>query len=569
MITYGSVCSGIEAASVAWEPLGFKPEWFSEVEAFPKAVLAHRWPTVTDYGDMCNLPNAVRAGWITTPDILVGGTPCQGLSVAGKRGGLEDPRGQLTLKYVELADAIDEQRQGNECVTVWENVPGVLNIADNAFGHFITALSGETCELKPPGGRWTNAGYVLGPQRTVAWRVLDAQYFGVAQRRRRVFVVASARDGFDPRTVLFECEGARRDTAPSRETGQETTADVRVCTEGSFGGYADGIGTVRASGGAVGGGSENLVVNRLRGFGDYVEAGISSTLQSRDYKGATDLVVSAGFLGNNSARARSIGYEEEVSPSLRTDAKVHVIHGGQDPIHRAELMHAIGSADRGGANVVVRSFAQNSRSELRYTGGGGQVVGAITASGTAKPGQGNPCIAVIPIEARADRNWVPGQGEGDRIGKDGDPCATLTSQDRHIVGTLCANGVATCGPTCDEAAAGHLLPVTCDGSTLTPWDGQALRVHSEHGNISTLGGGSQKSGIGNCARALLSKGTVRRLTETECLRLQGFPDGHTQIPWKGKPAEECPGGHQYRAIGNSKAVPVVRWLGKRLAEALA
>lgn len=238
MFTYGSVCSGIESASVAWEPLGLVPEWFSEIEPFPCALLSHRWPHVPNWGDMSQLPDAVRYGVVSAPDILVGGTPCQAFSVAGKRQSLADARGGLSLIYGDLLNAIDEQRgEGNEAVCVWENVPGVLSTGDNAFGQFLGLLAGEytladclsgravALEAQPGNDRqkWPKSGCVIGPVRTVAWRVLDAQYFGVAQRRKRVFVVASARNGFDPASVLFEREGVRRDSAPSRETGQEVT----------------------------------------------------------------------------------------------------------------------------------------------------------------------------------------------------------------------------------------------------------------------------------------------------------------------------------------------------------
>ena len=203
---------------MAWEPLGFAPAWFSEIELFPSAVLAHHWPHITNLGDMTKIATDVLKGDVADPDILVGGTPCQAFSVAGAREGLADDRGFLTIKYVELANAIDQKRAAAgaaPCVTVWENVPGVLSSKDNAFGAFLGLLSGEECELVPPGRKWSNAGYVHGPQRAIAWRVLDAQYFGVAQRRRRVFVVASARTDFDPSKVLFEREGVRRDTAPA------------------------------------------------------------------------------------------------------------------------------------------------------------------------------------------------------------------------------------------------------------------------------------------------------------------------------------------------------------------
>jgi DNA (cytosine-5)-methyltransferase 1 len=228
-----SVCSGIEAASVAWKPLGWEASGFAEIEPFPCAVLAHHYPDVPNHGDMMLLPNKIRNGEVEAPDLLCGGTPCQAFSVAGLRQSLDDARGNLTLTFCEIADAIDSKRE-QSCIVFWENVPGVLNTKDNAFGCFLGALAGEDDALIAPGGRWANAGFIDGPQRAVAWRVLDAQYFGVAQRRRRVFVVASARADFDPAAVLFEFEGVRRNTAPSRETGQKVagTFTARVNSGG-------------------------------------------------------------------------------------------------------------------------------------------------------------------------------------------------------------------------------------------------------------------------------------------------------------------------------------------------
>lgn len=206
-VTYGSVCSGIEAASVAWESLKWKAEWFSEIEKFPCAVLQHHWPNVPNLGDMTRIAGRIRDGEIAAPAVLVGGTPCQAFSVAGKRKGLDDERGQLTLSFVELANQIDSSRieSGQEpAIILWENVTGVLNSHDNAFGCFLGALAGESCALQPAGKRWANAGVVSGPSRTIAWRVLNAEFFGVPQSRKRVFVMASARQGFDPGAVLFE-----------------------------------------------------------------------------------------------------------------------------------------------------------------------------------------------------------------------------------------------------------------------------------------------------------------------------------------------------------------------------
>ena len=145
-IDYGSVCSGIEAASVAWEPLGMAPAWFAEIAAFPSAVLAHHYPAVPNLGDMTRIAERVRRGTAQAPEVLVGGTPCQAFSIAGARNGLSDPRGALTLKYTELANAIDQIRTKQNkapAVLVWENVPGVLSDKRNAFGHFLGALAGS------------------------------------------------------------------------------------------------------------------------------------------------------------------------------------------------------------------------------------------------------------------------------------------------------------------------------------------------------------------------------------------------------------------------------------------
>ena len=234
MITFGSVCSGIEAASVAWAPLGWRAAWFAEIAPFPRAVLAHHYPDTPNLGDMSALSDKIRSGQITAPDVLCGGTPCQAFSVAGKRGSLADARGNLSLTFCDIADAIDDARSIlglPPSIVFWENVPGVLSTHDNAFGCFLAQLCGGDVPLDASDG-WTDAGCVSGPRRTVAWRILDAQYFGLAQRRRRVFVVASARDGFDPAAVLFEFEGVRRDTAPACEQG--ATASLGGKNEGAF-----------------------------------------------------------------------------------------------------------------------------------------------------------------------------------------------------------------------------------------------------------------------------------------------------------------------------------------------
>ncbi len=201
---YISVCAGIEAATVAWHGMGWTPAWFSEIEPFPSAVLAHHYPEVRNLGDMTKYE-----AWPNEPvDLLVGGTPCQSFSVAGLRKGLADPRGNLMLTFLAIA-----QRQRPKWI-VWENVPGVLS---SGGGRDFGTLLGALGEL----------GYGF------AYRVLDAQWFGVAQRRRRVFVVGYLGDWRRAAAVLFERESVRRDTPPSREAGQGVAAAATRCFAGS------------------------------------------------------------------------------------------------------------------------------------------------------------------------------------------------------------------------------------------------------------------------------------------------------------------------------------------------
>lgn len=216
---FGTVCTGIGAPEVAWHPLGAQSVWMAEVDKAANHVLAYRFPGVPNYGDMTKLAERVRSGEVSAPTVFCGGTPCQSFSLAGLRAGMADPRGQLTLSYVDIINAIDDARQQSglaPAVAVWENVPGVLTHKDNPFGCFLAGLAGEDQPLQPPGGKWTHAGCVFGPQRAIAWRLLDAQYFRLAQRRKRLIVVTSARKGFDPARVLFEWGDVRRDSPPGR-----------------------------------------------------------------------------------------------------------------------------------------------------------------------------------------------------------------------------------------------------------------------------------------------------------------------------------------------------------------
>ena len=210
-IKFISMFSGIEAASVAWRPLGWECLAVAEIEPFPSAVLAYHYPDVPNLGDI------TKANWGQYKgkcDVVIGGPPCQAFSVAGLRRSLQDGRGSLSLKFIKAIDAIGPQW------VIAENVPGWLSTKDNAFGCFLAGIVGADAPLVSPlkRGRWVNAGMVIGPKRTAAWRIFDAQYFGLAQRRRRVFVVASPRNGANPAAVLFERQSLSGNVnTPSRD----------------------------------------------------------------------------------------------------------------------------------------------------------------------------------------------------------------------------------------------------------------------------------------------------------------------------------------------------------------
>jgi DNA (cytosine-5)-methyltransferase 1 len=273
---YGSVCSGVEAATVAWHSLGWQPQWFSEIEKFPSAVLKHHYPAVPNHGDMTKFKEWNDDRPI---DVLVGGTPCQSFSVAGLRKGLDDPRGNLMLTYLAIVE-----RYAPKWI-VWENVPGVLSSnRGRDFGTFLGALG--------------QLGYGF------AYRVLDAQYFGVAQRRKRVFVVGYLGDWRRAAAVLFERESLRGYPAPSRKTREEIAGTIKAST------YSGGAGG-KPEGAAV----NHFITARMRGFGDYSSDGTASTVKARDYKDATDLV-SVGYTSSSFANYKEGIGTVNLSPAL-------------------------------------------------------------------------------------------------------------------------------------------------------------------------------------------------------------------------------------------------------------
>ncbi|MEN8368406.1 DNA cytosine methyltransferase [Acinetobacter bereziniae] len=460
---YGSVCSGIEAATVAWHELGWKPVWFAEIEKFPSQVLAHHYPDIPNLGDMTTIAEKVKSYEVEAPDILIGGTPCQAFSVAGLRNSLDDDRGQLSLEFVRLANEIDTARfvRGLEpVIAVWENVPGVLNTKDNAFGCLLAGLAGEGCELQPPGGRWKNAGCVFGPSRQVAWRVLDAQYFGLAQRRKRVFVIASARTECITE-ILFERKGMFGDIEKSQSKGKGSASNSGIYTNRT---------SETVSGQTIvppllaSHGQKKWLGNQEAFCGDYYikhvigVGGCNSNSAITPEKSATILsnndrgyvIHSYGIQGNIIGRSlnsggQGIGFKEEQAPTLtQMDRHGVVIHGTQDPIINTKTAHCLGR-NNGQENVLC---------EQAY---------AMIADTTPK------------------------------ISK-------------QINGTLRASG----------------------------------------------GGGIVPSSV-------VYQYIARYLTEIECERLQGFSDSYTEI-------HKASATQRYKALGNSMAVTVMRWIGERIQQ---
>lgn len=235
--TFGSVCSGIEAASLVLEPLRVKPLWISEIADFPQKFLAHTYSHITNLGDMNGIPKMIADGKVDFPDFLCGGTPCQAFSLAGWKNGLNDNRGQLTLKYIDILNTIDGKRMAvnlPRAKFMWENVEGVLKDKTNAFGFFLAGLLNLDSPIECV--KWPNAGCVFGKERNVAWRVLDAKYFGVPQQRKRLYVIGGGKD-FNPVDVLFEEGSNMKDPLAScqKTTGpllfNDYNAEKRPLTE--------------------------------------------------------------------------------------------------------------------------------------------------------------------------------------------------------------------------------------------------------------------------------------------------------------------------------------------------
>ncbi|WP_338678946.1 DNA cytosine methyltransferase [Janthinobacterium sp. TB1-E2] len=579
-ITFGSVCSGLEAASVAWGPLDWRAAWLAEIEPFPCAVLAHHYPDVPNLGDMTKVAALIRDGFVPAPDVFCGGTPCQAFSIAGLRNSLDDERGNLSLVFCEIADEIDARRAAAgllPAVVFWENVPGVLSTKDNAFGCFLAGLAGEDDPIEPPGGKWAYAGCVYGPARTVAWRTLDAQYFGVAQRRRRVFVVASAGEGFDPGTVLFEFDGVRRDSPPSRESPQDIAGTVRA-SAARRGGVQDecGLGLQPVStediGGAPQGDGEDLA------FGAALAAPVARSIERPRGDGLDTLI--AGTLQANGKAAGSATQQDAEAGMLIPMAFGGNNQAGEIYVATACRAHAGPHFDFESETFLVLA-APIAFSSKDYGGDASYDLSPTLRAGNHARSHANagspPAIA---FDARQD--CVSSTSVFGALGTSR-PQAQAVCITGDITHTLKAEGFDA-----SEDGTGRGQPIVAAFA-----ENSRAEIRLEGGDGSrtdALSTGGGKPGQGT--PMVLTGMAVRRLTPRECERLQDFPDDYTLTPFgrairaekldqdwikylmrggvmaREQIARAAADGPRYKAIGNSWAVSNVAWLGRRIDAAM-
>jgi DNA (cytosine-5)-methyltransferase 1 len=449
-LTYGSICSGIEAASTAWEPLGMRPLWFSEIEPYPCSVLAYRYPNVPNVGDMTTIARRILTGEIEAPDVLVGGPPCQAFSLAGLREGLDDERGQLTICYVRLLDAIDyvRGRAGKPpCIAVYENVPGILSDRTGAFGCLVAGLAGEDAELKPPGKKWTHAGCVFGPQRAAAWRIFDAQYFGLAQQRKRVFLVASARKGFDPSAVLFEWDGVRRDSAPSRSPQTHVAALTAngVGTCGADDNQAQAGHLIAQPVGFPEGAARTLLAKGNDSFAEDVDSYVVQEASTGDISHC----LNAGGMGRQDFETETLVAQVECFTDTRGDNRGSGIQTTGDIANTLHCAKGISEQQA----VAYRVHGENSNA---MKGGGDasvadpvDVARCLDTQGGFTHNQGGNVVlqgVAIPILEVGNRTGASTTDvrAGMGIAEDGAPMYTLTACAQHgVAHGVCVTGEVT------------------------------------------------------------------------------------------------------------------------------
>lgn len=495
---YLSLFSGIEAATQAWKPLGWECVGVSEIEPFPCAVLEHHYPDVPNLGDVTKITEE-QVKELGQIDLIVFGSPCQNLSVAGNRKGLQGEQSSLFYSAMEI---IRYARKNNGLrFALWENVPGSFSSNKGAdFSAVVEQMAGLE-NIGVPENGWGKEGAAVGSNGLLEWSVLDAQFFGLAQRRKRVFALLDFGDWESRRPVLLEPEGLRGNTPPSREARQSATAITQAgFREGGFGEFVatNVAATTKASGGCLGGGSETLAVSlNSKQIGLDTSNVVASTLCANDYKEPQAVAIAGNIIGRSADNGGNhTGFDDTGSCYTLTAMDRHAVAFKE----REATLYC------GTQNDSLRDLSDNLCPTLRAGHGGGSV---------------NPMVAY---------SW-----NGDTTPKNSEELSLTLRASQGGEGL----GVA--------------YSIVAD---TTPKIGEEI-----NGTLRSQGGG------GIVPPSVAQGSVVRRLTPIECERLQGFPDDFTKIPYRNKSAEDCPKGPRYKALGNSMAVPVMAWIGRKIEEA--
>ena len=577
---YGSICSGVEAASLAWRHLGWTPAFFSEVEPFPAAVLMQRlgamkplrpldpdaasdekdrkqrlsWQsliaempdsgTIPNLGDFTLIKKEDYDGQI---DLLVGGTPCQDLSIAGKRLGFGGKRSVLALDFVRLCF-----ETGTRWV-LWENVPAALSSRRGEdFGRFVSLLCGWNVPVPESG--WRKCGIVTPAPGGfgVAWRVLDSQFTrveqfprAIPQRRKRLFLVGYTGQWKYPAKVLFDGEMCGGDTPPRRTKRQNASA-------GSEGGSAstdwwDGsqkAGTLTRTSDQQfmpdKGRLQCVIEQAGTDFLCYENHAPDSRIKSVEV--SQSIVARMGTGGNNLPLLQEVPREPETAIGFIKNDAGGDLQGFWDevfPTMRTEVTPAVAREE-----CFHVSFCDANGRRKDRPNGGLYVTEAKAGKTVTAGGPGAETVIVEPIALDGDK-MKPGErsgGSGMGFSEDG-VMYTQTVKDVHAVAY-------------DECVPLDLRNATRDPEKHDAQNRQGVGIGEDGAPMNTVTAASVP-GVGWQA-------TVRKLLPIECERLMGFPDNWTRISWKGKPEEECPDAPRYKACGNSMCVNVMAWIGERI-----
>ena len=523
-MTLGSLFDGIGGFPLAATRCGIEPVWASEIEPFPMAITQERFPGMQHLGDITRIDGVQ----IPAVDIVTGGSPCQGLSVAGKRAGLADERSGLFMEQIRVIREMRDHdkragRTGKHVrprIMVWENVPGAFS---SAKGEDFRAVLEETARIaddtvhipRPAGGKWATAGTIMGDGWSIAWRVMDAQYWGVPQRRRRIFLVADFGGGCAPE-ILFKPESVRRDFTESGEAREKAPANIGA---GAGTANADNCltpwdvqsrriytddGSWPALYAGEGGGHGYLLLFENHGQDSRITGplDVSPTVSRKYGTGGNNIPLVLGFSAGQGAKSGGVGDQIGVSPTLRASAS--------------------------GTNMVpsiVMGIPINDKATRCQSGG---------------PTRNND-----------------GAGNGLGVGNYGDPAPTISCGDRHAVMVM-STGQANAeilDNLCPTLNCNHDQPIIA---------GLDVRNLRENGDIcGTLQAKSSGGYSLNYIHPVRIGLAVRRLTPVECERLQGFPDGWTDLGDR-RSSDTA----RYKALGNSVAVPCVEYIMRQIVSTI-